>query len=89
MGMKIVLKDHSGTTLVYKSPSEAYVYFAEVIWSENEEKVAILVTGATEFPVAYDLKARRRVPFEPYRKRMEAAIARDYQPASQQDDRMI
>lgn len=78
-GMELRLREGSGSRLIYKSPGEAYVYFAEAFWTKDERQVAILVVGTSSYPLAYDLSIRKLIPFDRLKNGIAEQIAKDYQ----------
>jgi hypothetical protein len=84
-GARVELVTTKGRTVLYRIPSESYIYFVHVYWSPDEAKVGVLGTGHTIFSVACNTATGALIPFEKIREDFGKSIRATYHVPPQED----
>jgi len=66
------------STVIYRIPNEALIYFVHVYWSPDEEYVGAIARGLSGFTFAYDTKTRAMVPLDVVRDGLARSIVQTY-----------
>src|SRR5260370_2049207 len=79
-GLRILLH-HDGTrTTIYESRGDTFLSFADVLWSADNEELAVFICGNPPLRMEYSLSKNRSLPFDRMRSGGAAHIQADYHP---------
>src|SRR4051794_18596783 len=63
-GLGIVLRLNNDEKDLYRGRSDVFLFFAEVYWSPDKSKVAVMTCGNPSPRVAYDIQTSKNLPFD-------------------------
>ncbi len=76
-GIRVVLVEHDHIVLLLERRADTFLSFIDVYWTPDRRSVAVYSCGSGE--IAYDLKARKPIPFSSLRSGVAQHIRTMYQ----------
>jgi hypothetical protein len=77
-GLRVVLESDKQSTMLFDFRGDAFLWFADVVWSPKGDAVAVFTCGTPTLRLAYDIRGRKPVSFIDLQELVGAHIRAEY-----------